>query len=173
MAGSSSAPGEGRVGGREPAVCRGLGTLCIGAWRDVPKSLGCHAQGCSRALSPAVLWAQHCLACSGTVGMGGSGTEGSQLPPDPRGPVPGGQVSLYGQPEVKVFPAPAQVWATGSIPIRDSVSLLCVEVMMEKPSDRGDQRPRSPWAEVGYPAQTRQHPRVAAGAGGTAGLGAG
>lgn len=37
--------------------------------------------------------------------------------------VPGGQMSLSGQPEVKVSPVPAQFWAIGSIPTRDSVSL--------------------------------------------------
>ena len=49
--------------------------------------------------------------------------------------------------------APAQVWNTGFIPICDSVSLLCVEVMVEKLSDRADQMPGSPWAEVGYTAE--------------------
>lgn len=64
--------------------------------------------------------------------------------------VPDGWVSPNGQPEVEVSPAPAQVWTTGSIPIHDSVSLLCVGVMMEKPSDRTDQMSGSPRAEVGY-----------------------
>lgn len=154
--GSSSASSKGDVGGREQAVASGLGTLCMGAWRDAPKSVGCHAQGCGRAPSLAVLWVQCCLMCSGAVGMGGGGTKGSWLPPDSRQgvrSVPDGWVSPNGQPEVKLSPAPARVWTTGSIPIHDSVSLLCVRVMMEKPSDRADQMSGSPRAEVGYPAQ--------------------
>lgn len=125
----------------------------MGAWRDAPKSMGCHAQGCSRAPSQAELWVRHCLTCSGTMRMGGGGTERSQLPPDRRESVPSGTVSPFGQPDVKVSPLRAQVWPTNPSPICDSVSLLCVEVMMEKPSGRAEQIPGSPWAEVGYPAQ--------------------